>query len=812
MGMKQGVGLYMKPSSSTSSRGGSALPPVPPPSEEQQTVCDHMVAGDNVVVDACAGSGKSTTILSVARCLPKQRFLQVTYNAALRKEFQAKVQEYGLKNVDVHTYHSLAVRYFSPDAYTDTGIRRLLGSLPGQGETEVANPTLVGKYNIVVLDEAQDMTLLYFRLIQHLLRCVCASTTRRTRGGGGVRHRVQLLVLGDWMQGLYEFKGADIRFLTLAPEIWAPFADRFLRTATFRRCTLRTSYRITRPMASFVNHVMIGSGGSGAGGTGSRLLACRDGAQVVYLRHGRPQLERIVVHHILRILEDGDLPSDIFILGASVKGTNSNVRKMENALVERGIPCHVPMLENDSMDERVIRGKVVFSTFHSVKGRQRKYVFIMGFDQGYFTHYARNLPEDRCPNTLYVGCTRATHRMFLLENNDRATDQPLRFLKYSHRELAQLDYVDFRGQPQTIFYEAAAAPAGAQGDGAPVKTHYVTPTEIIKFVPERVLDVVTPLLEQLFVLIQPAILEEQDSEPSDSAKPDPVVRGCREAADPIPSVVYFTKSGLYEDVADLNGIALPCLFWDRMTTGTAEAASRQNVLYTLISEMLSDLKEHEHGTLRRAFAAVDPHSRAAADYLYLANLYVAVQEKLYFKLTQIPREEYGWLTEEAVATCVTRMQEVIGPRKRMVAHEHVLVHPKMETVHVAMDAALRPWFGDQVRYRFAARLDLVTQDAVWEIKCTHALTIEHRLQMVIYAWLWRLFPEPLAPHLGEAASVMPFRLFNIKTGEVYELQATTDELTHIVVELLRGKYAAPVVLSDAEFLASTEEPDVGQVV
>jgi len=619
------------------------------------------------------------------------------------------------------------------------------------------------------------------------------------------------------MQGLYEFKGADIRFLTLAPEIWAPFADRFLRTGTFRRCTLRTSYRITRPMASFVNHVMIGVGGSGTFGNEQRLLACRDGAQVVYLRHGRPQLERIVVHHILRILEDGDLPSDIFILGASVKGTNSNVRKMENALVERGIPCHVPMLENDSMDERVIRGKVVFSTFHSVKGRQRKYVFIMGFDQGYFAHYARNLPEDRCPNTLYVGCTRATHRMFLLENNDRATDQPLRFLKYSHRELAQLDYVDFRGQPQTIFYEATA-PAGGQGDGAPVKTHYVTPTEIIKFVPERVLDVVTPLLEQLFVLIEPGVAPTDDADTkSDSVKPDPVVRGCRDsnavaAADPIPSVVYFTKSGLYEDVADLNGIALPCLFWDRMTAGTAEAvvteeaASRQNVLYTLISEMLSDLKEHEHGTLRRAFAAVDPHSRAASDYLYLANLYVAVQEKLYFKLTQIPREEYGWLTEEAVATCVTRMQEVIGPRERMVAHEHVLVHPKMETVHVAMDAALRPWFGDQVRYRFAARLDLVTQDAVWEIKCTHALTIEHRLQVVIYAWLWRLFPEPLASHLGAAASVMPFRLFNIKTGEVYELQATTEELTQIVVELLRGKYATPVVLSDAEFLASTDDP------
>ena len=30
------------------------------PSIEQQIVCDHIEAGDNVVVDACAGSGKST--------------------------------------------------------------------------------------------------------------------------------------------------------------------------------------------------------------------------------------------------------------------------------------------------------------------------------------------------------------------------------------------------------------------------------------------------------------------------------------------------------------------------------------------------------------------------------------------------------------------------------------------------------------------------------------------------------------------------------------------------------------------------------
>ena len=91
------------------------------------------------------------------------------------------------------------------------------------------------------------------------------------------------------------------------------------------------------------------------------------------------------------------------------------MKRIENALVLHNIPCFVPLFETDKMDERVINGKIGLSTFHSVKGRQRKYVFIMGFDNGYFEFYARNLPHNTCPNTLYVGATRASSHLFLFE-------------------------------------------------------------------------------------------------------------------------------------------------------------------------------------------------------------------------------------------------------------------------------------------------------------------------------------------------------------------------------------------------------------
>jgi hypothetical protein len=730
-------------------------------SPEQQLICDHVQSGDNVVVDACAGSGKSTTILTVAHALPKKRFLQITYNSMLRKEFREKVTEYGLENIEVHTYHSFAVKYFYPQAHTDTGIRHILYT--DISATPLENEEHIPKYDIVVLDETQDMTLLYYRFIQHVLKHLCPSHQR------GRKHKIQLLILGDYMQGLYEFKGADIRFLTKAHMLWVNCP--FLKTPTFQQCTLKTSYRITRPMASFVNHVMLGCHGNAL-----RLYACRDGIPVIYIRNSRTNIERIVLYHIQQLLHEGDLPSDIFVLGASVKGANSNVRKMENALVERGIPCHVPMFEHDKVDDRVIDGKVVFSTFHTVKGRQRKHVFVIGFDHSYFSYYAKNLPEDQCPNTLYVACTRATHRLYLLESNDRSTDQPLRFLKMNHHEMKTQDYVEFKGNPQTIFYEKDAAALEATETR---KTHYVTPTELIRFVPEHVLEVITPWVEQVFFPIVNIL-----GTPSTG----------KEDADFIPSVVCFAQSGLYEDVGDLNGVALPCMYWDRYHGGEGS-----NVLYTLVQEMIQEMGDKEHGWLKQRFRDIDPSQKTSADYLYLANVYLAVQERLYFKLHQIGRDEYTWLKEDVVDVCLRRFQSCIGDEP-VVAYEEVLIHAKMEEEHQEIDRALFSCLGDGKKYRFTARLDMLTADTLWEWKCTQQITMDHQLQVIIYAWLWR--------HV-HGADEKKVRIGNIRTGEVWELRASTEELTRIVVELLRGKYSRPVAMTDEEFLNLSSSAPTG---
>ena len=66
-----------------------------------------------------------------------------------------------------------------------------------------------------------------------------------------LKNKVQLLILGDKYQGLYEFKGADTRFLTMANKLWGISPYNFIKK------TLTTSYRVTRQIANFVNIIIL---------------------------------------------------------------------------------------------------------------------------------------------------------------------------------------------------------------------------------------------------------------------------------------------------------------------------------------------------------------------------------------------------------------------------------------------------------------------------------------------------------------------------------------------------------------------------
>ena len=109
----------------------------------------------------------------------------------------------------------------------------------------------------------------------------------------------------------------------------------------------------------------------------------------------------------------------------------------------------------------------------------------------------------------------------------------------------------------------------------------------------------------------------------------------------------------------------------------------------------------------------------------------------------------------------------------------------------SIDNVLAEYFDESVRFRFTARTDIITAKTVWELKCVREITIDHKLQVVIYAWIYRI----LNPNSERA-----FRMFNINTNEVLELKASFEQLNFIVVSLLQGKYQESVAKTDDEFI------------
>jgi hypothetical protein len=110
-----------------------------------------------------------------------------------------------------------------------------------------------------------------------------------------------------------------------------------------------------------------------------------------------------------------------------------------------------------------------------------------------------------------------------------------------------------------------------------------------------------------------------------------------------------------------------------------------------------------------------------SDYLYLANISQCAQDELYYKLKQIGHDEYVWLTEEMMQTCVLILNHHIGPafleNDAEVEYTLVDITNEMDKARQRIDEVLFPYFGHELRFKFVARADILTSNTLWELLC-----------------------------------------------------------------------------------------------
>ena len=678
------------------------------PSGEQKAIIDSVTSGKNVMVDAVAGSGKTTTVMFIAQQDPKKKILQITYNKQLKLEVREKVQRAKIENLEIHTYHSLAVKYYDKDCFNDDKIIKLLSNNNA--------PRSIKHYDIIIVDEVQDMTPNYFSLVCKLINDMKLQ-------------KATLLLLGDRYQGIYDFKDADTRFLVYSDKIWNDSQD-------FVKLPMQESFRVTKQIAWFVNKAMLGQ---------DRITSNKEGKhKVYYYRKNKFAIFSTFAQKIAQFLKEGYKPSDIFILAPSLKSVNSNnpIKKLENKLVEMNIPVYFSRNEEEGLDEDIIKGKVVFTTFHQSKGRERKICIVFGFDASYFRFYNKDKDPNVCPSELYVALTRASEVLVLSEADD---EEQLDFMKLDHARLRSSGMVDFIGN---IPKELKKKP------DLPDDIHKTSVTELTAYIGEENSEKLIDLLNNLF---------KTETEPSSSTSVE------------IPSNIK-TENGKTEDVSDINGLIIPAMFEHKRTGMSA--------LQRMINDMYEDSSSSTQALIKTVLNTKISDDDSLGKFLCMGNLFIALTEKIHSKLSQI--DKYKWLTNEMVAICHKNLKNCVGKNPMF---EYPLGKHQNEDGSTFFHYVTNT-FGD---IQITSRVDCVDDKTLWEFKCVSILQNEHLLQLVVYAWIWEKC-------MKEQYGKKKFKILNIRTGEVKVLKYENYYVEEIMSILFSNKYYKKPKGDDKEFI------------
>ena len=684
-------------------------------SNEQQVIIDEIKRGSNVSVNAVAGSGKTTTVVHLAKAIEKN-ILQLTYNAALKFEVRKRAITEKVENLEIHSYHSFAVGYYDHTAHDDASLSKVI--------YDNKTPRRAFCYDIIVIDEAQDMTMLLF----HFVKKIIYDNSRP----------IQLMIMGDVKQAIYEFKGADHRFLTSCGDIFH---------RVFIELPLSRSYRLTDSMSAFLNHEMLGK---------DIIQTDKPGSPVQYYI-GDIFNPDPIVKMIQEYLLNGYTYEDIFILAPTVKSKNDKapLTKLENKLVELNIPCFVSSDSENRLNEDVIKGKIVFSTFHQSKGRERAIVFVCSFDEAWYDYFGKGVDRDICPNVLYVAATRATQKLIVIHSQREKT---LPFLNSSIHDMRDKKYIEVMGYMNSPYTSENFKNKDDIQEVSPCSV-----TDLTAYIKEDALSTLRNLIDFLF---------------SDFSKKESMIH--------IPSFVK-TEYGLVEAVSDLNGIAIPTM-WQQVYHKGNDVKRRI-------------LTESPHPLILKEFNLLPDKIVTPEEHLRLSSIFQAHDSKYIARLAQI--KEYNWLCQETVDRChrILNRHLVYGPFK----FEYPLTIEVMddeEKEEKDKDKQTKyPWLPHYKTDRFDVpingRVDVISDTEIWELKCVDALTIEHFLQVAIYGWIWKSFME-------RSYGPRKCYILNMRTNEGYELDMTSHLLEEVVHILIMNKYHSMGLQPLSEWIAQCD--------
>lgn len=297
-------------------------------SDEQRLFLDKALTGENILVDACIGSGKTTAIQYLCCEYPETtQILYLTYNKLLKLDAKEKIKN---KNVTVTNYHGFAYKMLTQ-----------VGVLPNISDSIQQFNKLKPKikaYDVLIIDEYQDIEQEFTNLLEYIKETNPA---------------IQIIAVGDMEQKIYDKTTLDV----------PAFMEKFLGNhieLTFTKC-----FRLPSELAEKLGRIWK-----------KKIIGINNSCIV----------EEMTVAEVMSFLSKQE-PKDILCLGART-GDMANVLNM----LEASFPdkfnkksVYASIVDKDSLGKTSPKKtSAIFTTFDSSKGLERKICAVFDFTESYW--------------------------------------------------------------------------------------------------------------------------------------------------------------------------------------------------------------------------------------------------------------------------------------------------------------------------------------------------------------------------------------------------------------------------------------------
>ena len=539
-------------------------------STEQNNIIQKL-QNNNVIVDSVAGSGKTTCNLHIAKYFSDMKILLLTYNSKLKIETREKVKYLKINNLEVHSYHSFCVKYYDKQSFNDTIINKILKTKK--------KPLKQFKFDLIVPDEAQDITSLYYELICKIYKDNNNPNTK-------------ICIFGDKNQSIFDFNKADQRFIEYADNLFK------FNSYNWVKCNLSISFRITYEMSLFINKCLLKEDriiSNKITNNKPRYIIC-DCFGNRYNTFSRT-FEEVKYYFNL-----GYKPDDIFILAPSIKSYKSPIRELENKIKREmtNVMVYVPINDEEKLDDELLEGKLIFSTFHQTKGLERKVVIIFNFDNSYFEFYKKDANRFICSNEIYVATTRGLEYLTLFHHHDKE----------------YLDFID-KNMIHEYCYVEYEKIKNKKLEKPPIDIS-TSITDIIKYLPQNIIDECYDQLD--------------------------IVNNDKYTISKINISSKISNDETTESVNEITGIAIPSMF-------ELKLKNRMSIFEKLIDVNFEGCNKHINK--KYDIYDIDISNLNIEELLYISNCWNTYKNGYLFKIYQITN--YDWIGNKKMDECINRL-------------------------------------------------------------------------------------------------------------------------------------------------------------